>query len=95
MGPPPAPQELVSKGLRPFETKGNVQKKSVNSAEFTDFFLPFCCAHAPKGRTLAKQKVIFPTYMPSEKYLILGFLTVCKFGAFAGFILSPTSGTRT
>ena len=42
-----------------------MRKKSLNSAEFRDFFL------LSRG-TLARQKVIFPTRMSSEKYWIGG-----------------------
>ena len=48
------------------------------SADISESF--FCCraARVAEGGTLARQKVIFPTYMPPEKYLIVGFLAVKK-----------------
>ncbi len=49
----------------------------MNFAKFIIFLLPSRCARDPKGHTLARQKVIFPTYMPPEKYWILSFSADC------------------
>ena len=50
-----------------------MKKISETSADVSEIF--FCCfaARAAEGGTLAKQEVIFPTYMPPEKYLIISF----------------------
>ena len=38
---------------------GCVRKKFMNFAKFINFFLLFCSAHGPQGRTLRKTKGIF------------------------------------